>query len=106
MVWISFASMPAAFSPSTTWLMASVFLSSAARAVCPSVVTPVEMSTLSGVVFTAPVAASERVRLSGSSAWALGASKVSVEASRASMGAMNFKEEVREDVRVMRIFRR
>ena len=66
---MSLASMPSAFSASTTLAIASVFWSSASRAVLASVVTPVEMSTLSGVVLTAPDAESEMVRLSGSS-WA------------------------------------
>ena len=85
---MSLASMPASFSPETTLAMASVFLSSASRAVCPSEVTPVVMSTLSGVVFTAPVAESEIVRLSGSSARASGAWAATAEASSASMGAI------------------
>ena len=64
-VWMSFASMPSPFSVSTTLLMDSVFLSSAARAEGASLVTPVEISTMSGVVLTMPEALSEIVRFSG-----------------------------------------
>ena len=64
-VWMSFGSMPSSFSASTTLVMAAVFLSSAARADGASLVTPVEISTMSGVVLTMPEAVSEMVRFSG-----------------------------------------
>ena len=70
---MSLASMPSAFSASITLAIACVFWSSASRAVLASVLTPVEMSTLSGAVLTAPDAASEMVRLSGWSSASAGA---------------------------------
>jgi hypothetical protein len=66
-VWMSFASRPASFSPATTFAMASVFLSSASRAVGAWLVTPVEIETWSGFVFTVPVAEMETLRRSGAS---------------------------------------
>src|SRR5665809_48641 len=68
-VWMSLGSMPSAFKASTTLVMAAVFLSSASPAFVASLVTPVETSTLSGVVLMAPVATREMVRFCGSS-WA------------------------------------
>ena len=64
-VWMSLASMPSLFSVSTTLVIASEFLSRAARAEGASLVTPVAISTMSGVVLMVPVALSEIVRFSG-----------------------------------------
>ena len=89
---MSLASTPSAFSASITLAIACVFWSSASRAVLASVLTPVEMSTLSGAVLTAPDAASEMVRLSGWASASAGTAWSGAKARRDTSASVNFGE--------------
>src|SRR6476620_2429299 len=65
---MSLRSKPSPFNAAITSVMAALFLASASLAVGAWALTPVEISTLSGVVFIAQLALSEMVRVGASSA--------------------------------------
>src|SRR3954447_5248623 len=62
-----------------TWVIAALFLARASFAVGAWLVTPVEISTLSGGTLTSPVAATEMVRFGVSSARARGGANIAAE---------------------------
>src|SRR6202035_3633399 len=86
-VWISFASMPAAFSASSTLPIAALLASDAARAVLASEVTPASICAWSGAT---DIVASPETEIAGGTACADAGAAHTIAAATAMKGAQRF----------------